>query len=221
MRTLHANAAAWAGCLDFRAASIFTSNFSDNIHVNITVDAVAGTGVFGESNTSLISTSYANLRAKVVADAKTADDFTSIGAGGSVTVADPASGTHTWWVTRAEAKAIGLIGDDLSKDGTTTFGAGNPFSFTEPPAPGTYDFRGIAAHEMTEVMGRLGISGGTIGSGANSYGLIDDFAYTGPGAKSLNKSDNSGVGQNFSIDNGTTLLKVWNNSVQNGLDTRD
>ena len=66
-------------------------------------------------------------------------------------------------------------------------------------------------------MGRLGLSGGTIGSNPNSYSLIDDFAYTGPSTKNLG----SGVGVNFSIDNGTTLLKVWNNSVQDGLDTRD
>jgi hypothetical protein len=215
-----ANAAA-AQAAWIAAANIMTTNFNDNIHVNITVDGVAGTGVFGQSSTFLNSTTYANLRAKVVADAKTADDATAIGAAGSMTAADPVSGTHTWWVSRAEGKAIGLIADDLSNDGTTTFGAGNPFSFTEPPAAGTYDFRGVAVHEITEVMGRLGLSGGTIGSSVNSYSLIDNFAYTGPGTKSLNKTSNNGVGQSFSIDNGTTLLKVWNNSVQDGLDTRD
>ncbi len=200
------------------AANMISSNFSDNIHVNITVDAVAGTGVFGQSSTFLNSFSYATLRAAVVADAKTPDDAAAIGAGGSVTVADPATASpHTWWVSTAEAKALGLIADNLSNDGTTTFGAGNPFSFTEPPAPGTYDLRGVMLHEITEVMGRLGLSGGTIGSNPNSYSLIDDFAYTGPGTKNLG----SGVGVNFSIDNGTTLLKVWNNSVQDGLDTRD
>ena len=36
--------AAWAA-----AAQVFTSHFSDNIHINITVDAVPGTSVFGES----------------------------------------------------------------------------------------------------------------------------------------------------------------------------
>src|SRR4051812_42726572 len=49
------------------AANVFSSNFSDNIHVNIRVDAVAGTSIFGQSSTFLNSTSYANLRAKVVA----------------------------------------------------------------------------------------------------------------------------------------------------------
>src|ERR1700676_3702189 len=58
------------------AANAFAANFTDNIHINITVDAVAGTAVFGQSNTSLVSTSYANLRTKMVADSKTADDAT-------------------------------------------------------------------------------------------------------------------------------------------------
>jgi hypothetical protein len=66
-------------------------------------------------------------------------------------------------------------------------------------------------------MGRLGISGGTIGSFANSYSLIDDFSYTGAGTRGLGK----GAGNNFSIDDGTTLLKLWNNALSNGLDSRD
>lgn len=217
-----ANAAA-AQATWIAAANLMSSNFNDNIHVNITVDGVAGTGVFGQSSTFLNSFSYATLRNAVVADAKTADDATAVGAGGSVTAADPATANpHTWWVSTAEAKALKLIADNLNNDGTTTFGAGNPFFFSTtgatPPA-GTYDFRGVALHEITEVMGRLGLSGGTIGANPNSYSLIDNFAYLAPapGVKTLG----SGAGVNFSIDNGTTLLKVWNNSVQDGLDTRD
>jgi hypothetical protein len=199
------------------AANVFSTNFSDNVHVNITVNAVAGTSVFGQSSTFLNSTSYANLRAKVVSDATTADDATAIGAGGSMTVADPTGGGGTWWVSRAQAKAIGLIADDPLNDGTTTFGAGNPFSFSGTPAPGTYNFQGIAAHEISEVMGRLGISGGTIGSFSNSYSLIDNFSYTAAATKGLGK----GAGNNFSVDNGTTLIKLWNNALANGLDSRD
>jgi PEP-CTERM motif len=199
------------------AANVFSSNFSDNIHVNINVDAVAGTSVFGQSNTSLDSTSYANLRGLVVLDATTADDATALGAGGSMTIGDPTGGAGTWWVSRAQAKAIGLIADDLSNDGKTTFGAGNPFSFSGTPGPGTYSFQGIAAHEISEVMGRLGLSGGTIGSFPKSYSLIDNFSYTAAATKGLG----NGAGNNFSIDNGTTLLKLWNNAAANGFDSRD
>jgi hypothetical protein len=209
-----ANAAA-AQAAWISAAGVYTANFSDNIHINITVDAVPGTSVFGQSSTFLNGTTYANLRALVVADAKTPDDFTSIGPGGSVTVADPSGGSE-WWVSRAEAKALGMIPDDLSNDGTTTFGAGNPFTFAGPISAGTYDFKGVCAHEIAEVMGRLGISGGTVGSFANSYSLIDDFSYTGAATKLIGKGASS-----FSIDNGTTLLKAFNNALANGLDSRD
>jgi hypothetical protein len=199
------------------AAQVFMNDFSDPIHVNLTVDAVAGTSVFGSSNTSLRSSSYTTFRNDLVADSKTSDDSTNLGSGGSFVSADPVSGTHTWWVSRAEAKAIGLIPDDLSNDGKTTFGAGNPFTFSGPIAPGTYDFQGVAAHEISEVMGRLGISGGVIGSNSNSFSLIDNESYTGAGVKGLV----AGPGNNFSINDGTTLLKLWNNSLSNHLDSRD
>ena len=66
-------------------------------------------------------------------------------------------------------------------------------------------------------MGRLGLSGGKVGTTANSFSLIDNFSYTGPGAKGLR----GGPGNNFSIDNGTTLLKLWNDPTVNNLDSRD
>ena len=134
-----------------------------------------------------------------------------------MTAADPTSGTGTWWLTRSQAKALGHIPDDTSGDGTTTFGAGNPFTFSGAITAGTFDFQGIAAHEISEIMGRLGLSGGSVGTTANSFSLIDNFSYTGPGTKGLR----AGPGNNFSIDNGTTLLKLWNDPTVNGLDSRD
>jgi len=211
-----ANAAA-AQAAWINAANVFSANFSDNIHVNINVNGVTGTGTFGQSSTFLNSFSYATIRTRFVADSTTADDLAAGGVGGSMTVLDPTGGAGIWWVSRAEAKALGLIGDDLSNDGTTTFGSGNPFTFSGPIAAGTYDFQGVCMHEISEVMGRLGISGGTIGSFANSYTLIDDFSYTGVGTRGMTP----GPGENFSIDNGSSLLKLFNNAAANGLDTRD
>lgn len=199
------------------AADVFAANLIDNIHVNITVDAVPGTGVFGQSFMPLFSISYADLLARVTARAATQDDSIAIGPGGSMTATDPTNGTGTWWLTRSQAKALGQIPDDMAEDGTTRFGAGNPFTFSGPITPNTYDFQGIAAHEISEVMGRLGISGGTIGTTQNSFSLIDNFSYTGPRTRGLR----GGPGNFFSIDNGTTLLKLWNDPSVNGLDSRD
>jgi len=192
------------------AAAVLASNFSDNIHVNITVDAVPGTSVFGMSDEIFGSLSYHSLYNAVVADAKTPDDATAIGAGGSVTSVDPIGGT--WVVSRPQAKALGLIPDDLINDGATTFGAGYNFSFSGTPTGGAYDFQGLAMHEMSEVMGRLGVSGLL-----NQFSLIDEFSYFGPSTRQAL----GGASNYFSIDNGTTLLKLFNDNVLTGLTSRD
>ncbi len=214
-----ANAAA-AEAAWIAAANVYATNFSNPVHINITVDAVTGTGVFGESNTSLFSTSYANLRSLLVshASANNVALNTALGAGGSMTSADPTGGAGTWWVSSGEAKAIGLISDSLTNnDGTTTFGAGNPFTFSGAIASGTYDFKGVAEHEISEVMGRLGLKGGSIGGHSPSYELIDDYSFTGPATRLLA----GGANDYFSLDDGTTLLKEYNNYLSNSLDSRD
>jgi hypothetical protein len=205
-----ANAAA-AKAAWIAAAKVFTDAFSDPIHINITVDAVTKADVFGESFPQLVSLSYAELFDRVSAYATTQNDAIAVGPGGSMTATDPSNG-GTWKLTRAQAKALGHIPDDMTDDGGTTFGVGNAFTFSGPIASGTYDFPGIAAHEISEVMGRLGLSGGN-----NTFSLIDVFSYTGPGKRSLS----GGAGTFFSIDNGATLLKEFNDSSANHLDTRD
>jgi hypothetical protein len=129
-----------------------------------------------------------------------------------MSAADPINGQGTWQLTRPQAKALGVIPDDLHNDGGTTFGVNNPFTFSGAIALKTFDFHGIAAHEIAEVMGRLGLSGAN-----NKFTLIDNFSYVGPGMKGLG----GGAGNFFSIDNGVTLLKEFNNSAANHLDTRD
>ena len=193
------------------AAKVFTDAFSDPIHINITVDAVTKAGVFGESFPGFVTISYSELYDRVVAYASTENDAIAIGPGGSMTPTDPSNG-GTWQLTRAQAKALGKIPDDMSDDGGTTFGVGNTFTFSGPIAAGTFDFQGIAAHELAEVMGRFGLSGGN-----NTFSLIDIFSFTGAGMRSMG----GGAGNFFSIDNGTTLLKEFNDSAANHLDTRD
>lgn len=193
------------------AAKVFTDAFSDPIHINITVDAVTKASVFGESFPGFVTISYSELYDRVVAYASTENDAIAIGPGGSMTPTDPSNG-GTWQLTRAQAKALGKIPDDMSDDGGTTFGVGNAFTFSGPIAAGTFDFQGIAAHELAEVMGRFGLSGGN-----NTFSLIDVFSFTGAGMRSMG----GGAGNFFSIDNGTTLLKEFNDSAANHLDTRD
>jgi hypothetical protein len=195
--------AAWSS-----AAGMFTSQFLDDIHINITVDALSDPNVLGKSYPGVRSISYADLFDRVSTSATTQNDLSAIGPGGSMTAADPTNGAGTWWLTRAQAKALGVIADDLSDDGGTTFGAEQPYTFSGSVAAGTIDFQGTAAHEISEIMGRVGLCGETFGTTPNSFSLLDNFSYTGPGTKGLR----SGAGNSFSIDNGTTLLKLFNGS---------
>ena len=95
----------------------------------------------------------------------------------------------------------------------TTFGVTTPFTFSGPILPNTYDFPGIAAHEISEVLGRIGFKG----TPANNFSLLDLFSYTAAGARDMVGGPNN----NFSIDNGTTLLKLFNDPTTNMLDSRD
>ena len=57
---------------------------------------------------------------------------------------------------------------------------------------------------------------GSIG-GTPGYQLLDNFAYTGAGVKNLG----NGANRQFSIDAGTSLLRIYNDSSSNGLDVVD
>ena len=92
------------------AATQFTSRYSDPINVNIKVTASPGTSDLGSSTTPFDTVdTYNNLRAAFAGDSKTADDATTVGAGGSLrTATDPITTTHVYNVTRAQGKALGL-----------------------------------------------------------------------------------------------------------------
>ena len=203
------------------AATEFTSRYNDPINVNIRVTAVAGTGTLGQSSTSILgTTTWSNFRSALNADKKTADDTTAVGATGSIPVADPVCGGLSCMVySRAQAKALGLLADDLTQDGIFTFGGG--FSYTYDPnsrtVVGKTDFIGVAMHEMSEIMGRISSMGHNF-FGTPNYIPFDLFHYTAAGTRGLN----NGAGRSFSIDNGTTLLKAFNDaSLSPGSDLQD
>src|ERR1039457_56163 len=190
------------------AALQLTSRFNDNINVNIMVTANPGTMGLGESGSQIVSiANYAALRASMVADSKTADDATALGAGGSIPATDPIATDHMYQVTLAEAKALGMVPDDaVTVDGTFTFFGGQQYTYdpNNRAVAGRFDFIGLALHEFTEIMGRIGNMGQGPGT-PPGYMLMDLFHYTGAGVRGLN----NGPGRSFSFDNGTTLLKAF------------
>jgi hypothetical protein len=203
------------------AAAQFTNNFNDPININIAVTAAAGTGIFGQSNWGIVNSSYTTIYTALNNDAKTADDNTSLGSGGSVPTSDPVTGRHSWWTTTAEAKALGLIPDNATTiDGTFIFGAGWNYSFDpNNVGPAQFDFEGVATHEISEIMGRIPGLGSFAFNGIPAYVPYDLYRYTGEGAANRGLTNGSGI--YFSIDNGTTNLMNYNFPNGNGTDPQD
>jgi hypothetical protein len=203
------------------AATQFTSRYTDPINVNIKVTASPGTSDLGSSTTFFDSVAtYNNLRAAFAADAKTADDATTVGAGGSLLAgADPIGTAHEYNVARAQAKALGLRPDDMLNDGTFNFGGGQKWTYdpNNRNVAGKFDFIGVAMHEYSEIMGRTSVMGNTLGTGTPQYCAFDLFHYTAAGARGLS----NGPGRFFSFNNGTSLLIAFNNNAANGGDLQD
>ena len=187
--------------------------YSDPITINITISAT--TGILGESNTKLQLADYTTVRNALIADAKTTNDATSILSLGPT---DPTNGA-TFLVPFAEAKAIGLrSATDTATDGTFFFGSDQTYTFdpNNRAAPGAYDFIGVAEHEFSEIMGRIGIIGQNL-TGGPDYSPYDLFAFTAPNVRSLSANDTNAY---FSINDGVTNLRVFN-GPGNGGDLRD
>src|SRR5262249_1802067 len=156
----------------------------------------------------LATATYATVRSDLIADQTTADDITSATSiGGS----DPTPAGSSFAVARAEAKAIGLIGASASNDGVFKFGQG--FTYAYDPAnravAGSFDFIGVATHEITEIMGRIALLGDTLGGATPFYAPMDLFRWTGPGSRTLIGGGASVTNANLSINAGANLLKLW------------
>ena len=188
----------------------FQSHFSDPVTININVGygEVGGqslsSGVLGESSTYLNSYSYSQLKSALTADAKTADDSTAVA---TLSGSDPTNGGQ-FWVSTAESKALGLAGASSSVDGYVGFSsAANIFDYinSNGVTAGQYDFFGVVAHEISEVMGRQLMTGINF-NGSASYEPLDLFHYSLSGVRDFVGTH---VGY-FSINGGVTNIDNFN-----------
>ena len=112
-------------------------------------------------------------------------------------------------MTTAQAQALGLApATSSSVNGYIGFSSSLPFTYNDSSgvAAGTYDFEDTVIHEITEVMGRVLLTGETIGSTPNSYSLYDLFHYSAPGIRDFSASTPG----YFSVNGGATDLAAFN-----------
>lgn len=185
----------------------FETQFVNPITVNIDVGygeiagQSLGSGALGESMTYINSYSYSQIRSALAAGATSAADATAVA---SLPSSDPGAG-GSYWVATAEAKAMGLAGASSSLDGYVGFSsAPNIFDYNNADGvtAGQYDFFGVVAHEISEVMGRFVMGG-------SSYTPLALFDYSAAGVR-----DMSGAQPGyFSINGGSTNLDSFNSNA--------
>jgi len=199
----------------------YDSQYDNPITVNIDVGygevdgQSLGQGALGESETFLNEYSYSAVRSALIANATSQDQ---ISAANGLPASDPTpGGDGNYWVSTAESKALGLMGASTAVDGFIGFAStssGLTFTYDTTNggsvARGTYDFFGVAAHEISEVLGRALLTGGTVdtenGPVTNSWEPMDLFHYSANGVR-----DFSGTKAGyFSPDGGATNLDNFN-----------
>ena len=192
-------------------ANYYATTFGDSATLNLNVGygEVAGSalpsGALGASSTYLASLGYSTLVNALKGDASSAADSSAVATLG----ADPTHGLGHYWVSTAEAKALGFsVGS--GSDGSIGFSSSSNFFYdsthTLPVPTGAYDFYATVAHEFSEVMGRMLLAGERIGPYRNSYSALDLFHYASKGVRDL-LGTKAGY---FSVDKGVTHLQNFN-----------
>lgn len=201
------------------AAEYYTTLFSNKevIEIDVGWGEIDGTSLspsaLGESESYGYLTNYAT-----VTHALAQDGFTFSAAN------EPIHGQ--FFITSADAKALGLVNPASGLDGyigfSTLTGTGYSWNLAASTtgsnsgtAPTQFDLQSVALHEISEVMGRIGMEG-TIVNGQHTYTPLDLFNYQSHGVLEL-----SGNGGYFSNNDGTTHLGTYNDASVYGGDIAD
>lgn len=197
------------------AADKFEAAFANPVTVRIAVSwgSVAGSpipvGDVGSSRTNISGGwAYSDVTGmlQAAAAAHPSDRWLTTAAA-HLSVIDPTR-TDNFGVPYAEAQALGLLPANLATiAGSIGFRSGTNFDFNPVGGigAGSYDFQGLAAHEIDEVLGR--ITG--LQAGATQFALpFDLFRYTASGVTSFSYSAHA----YYSIDGGRSNLGYFNYS---------
>ena len=189
-------------------AAFFESSFTDPITINVKVERGLSGGLLGHSDYALTGPyTFAQITSALAQDPHSGSDAIALA---HLPTVDPISGTHAYYMTSAQAKALGLQGASDALDGTVQFANNPPFDYdrSDGITPGSYDFYGTVAHEFSEVMGReLNAIGNEVQTGKpNGYYPFDLFKYSAAGVPTF-VGTTAGY---FSPDGGVTNLDNFN-----------
>ena len=176
--------------------------------INVKVERGLSGGLLGHSDYALTGPyTFAQITTALAQETHSGSDVIALA---NLPTVDPISGTHAYYMTSAQAKALGLQGPSDALDGTVQFANNPPFDYdrSDGITPGSYDFYGTVAHEFSEVMGReLNAIGNEVQTGKpNGYYPFDLFKYSAAGVPTF-------VGTTpgyFSPDGGVTNLDNFN-----------
>ena len=201
------------------AAAKYYSNLYSNdevINIHVGLGEIDGSpmssGALGESESYGYMTSYGVVDSALQRDASSSAFQRSADA--TLGAANP-TGAGQFFVTSAEAKTLGLLnGASSAPDGYLGLSDAYPMDYRTNVAgnqigPNQYDAIGIAKHEISEVMGRVGSVGSVMGQ--DVYTPLDLFRYTANGVRDLTPA--AGY---FSVDHGATNLGEYNNPTNGG-----
>jgi hypothetical protein len=153
-------------------------------------------GALGESESYLEAFSYSQIRSALIANATSS---TQLSAFNALPTSAPVNGP--FYLTLADATALGLYSSGTTLDGYVGFSSSYPFAYNDStgvPA-GEYDLYGVVAHEITEVMGRISMVA------SSGYSDLDLLRYSAPGVFSTSTGYVSSNG-------GNTVLNYLNSN---------
>ena len=219
-----------------QAANRWSAVLTDDITVNLSIGFLPlPAGVLGDTSAPYFEASYASVGAALHASSTSADDFSAYanlqpgpsytrlinhtadhpnGANSALTYADSLSPV---FLTRANAKALQLLGPDLATDGGIRFNSNLGFDFNpaDGTTPGQFDFATVAAHEIGHILGFVSIvddleaSNGTGLAAQLPATVLDLFRFSiaslalGPGVVDVAAD---GRDKYFSVDGGASAV---------------
>ncbi|MES1998768.1 MAG: NF038122 family metalloprotease [Pseudomonadota bacterium] len=191
------------------AIGYFQSTFSNPVSINLNVGwgEVSGQplgGALGASSSYFINYDYATVRNALL----------NVAAPGYLPVTDPTNG-RLIDVNAANAKVLGLntYSGPHSSDGAVGFDSSSQWTFdpNNRAVSGSYDFIGVAMHEISEVMGRSSSLVPTCTGSGCSESVQNLFRYTAPGQLDL-----TGTNAYLSINGGTSQVNAFNGDPTRG-----